>query len=107
MESATHRTEELWKAVLRLETPAEARRFFGDLLTTDEIDDLAKRWRAARLLDAGASYAAIQAETSLSSRTVARISAWLKNGLGGYRLMLNRLSSHSHASHPPHRRSVS
>lgn len=94
----------LWEAVLALKTTSEAQKFFGDLLTTDEITDIAKRWQVARMLDAGASYTAIQRETALSTRTIARISSWLKEGLGGYRLMLARMNAHHHTVHPPHRR---
>lgn len=106
MERATQRINELWGAILRLKTPAEARSFFGDLLTAEEIDDFAKRWQAARLLDAGVPYQQIQRETALSSRTVARISSWLKKGFGGYRLMLARLNTSHHTASPPHRRTA-
>lgn len=106
MERNAKRINELWEAVLRLKTSAEAGQFFGDLLTADEIDDFAKRWQAARLLDAGVPYQQIQRETALSSRTVARISSWLKEGFGGYRLMLARLGNSHHPASPPHRRSA-
>ncbi len=36
----------------------------------------------------------IVSKTGLSSTTVARISKWLKKGMGGYKLMLARLSNH-------------
>lgn len=87
------REQELWTAVLSLKTPAECQKFFGDLLTADEVVDFAKRWQVARMLFAGASYSTIQKETALSSRTIARISNWLKAGTGGYRLLLKRTDS--------------
>jgi TrpR-related protein YerC/YecD len=84
------RSEELFRAILSLRTPEEAARFLRDLLTESEIEDLADRWQAVRMLDRGEPYTAIIAATGLSSRTIARIAKWLRSGLGGYRLMLDR-----------------
>ena len=78
-------------------------------MTTDEVVDFAKRWQVARMLFAGASYATIQKETALSSRTVARISNWLKEGTGGYRLLLSRIDavdSHHPVLTSPRRRTA-
>jgi len=91
--TTSSREQELWTAILSLKTPAECQKFFGDLLTSDEVIDIAKRWQVARMLFAGASYVTIQKETALSSRTIARISNWLKEGTGGYRLLLKRVTA--------------
>lgn len=84
-------TESLYAAILSLENPDEARRFFRDLLTEEEIAEFSMRWKVARLLDEGIPYVAIQAKTGVSSTTVARISRWLNSGRDGYRLVLDRL----------------
>jgi len=84
----------LLEAVLRLDSLVEARRFFRDLMTEDEIKMIVDRWRVARMLHNGQSYRQIESETGLSSRTIARISHWLKSGKGGYRHML----THHHHS---------
>lgn len=89
---------ELYQAVLSLKNLDEARRFFRDLLTEEEILEFSKRWQVARLLDADVPYSAIQKQTDMSSTTIARISKWLRSGMGGYALVLKRLGSH-HA-HP-------
>ena len=78
----------LLETVLRLESVREARRFFRDLMTEDEIRMIVERWRVARMLHDGRSYREIEAETGASSRTIARISRWLREGKGGYRRML-------------------
>jgi len=83
-------SEQLFQAILALRTPEEAASFLRDLLTESEIRDLSDRWLAVRMLDRGETYAAIIAATGLSSRTIARIAKWLRSGLGGYRLMLDR-----------------
>lgn len=84
-------TEYLFKSILRLENIGEAKRFFRDLLTEEELIEFGKRWQAAQMLDKNISYETIVEETGLSSRTVARISKWLNKGMGGYKLMLKRI----------------
>ncbi len=86
--------EALFDAILSIESQEEAKAFFRDLLTESEIQEFALRWKAARMLSDGIPYATIQAETGLSSRTVARISKWLTSGMDGYKLVLNRVHHH-------------
>ena len=78
------------KAVLLLGSMDEAKNFLRDLLTEPEITELAKRWKAARMLSAGIPYTQIERETGLSSATIARVSRWLREGSGGYQMMLER-----------------
>jgi len=88
-------TTDLYKAILKLQDLDEARRFFRDLLTEQEIIEFSKRWQTARMLDAKKPYSEIEEETGLSSATVARISKWLNNGCGGYRSLLNKIHQHN------------
>ena len=87
-------TDDLLRAVLALKNLKEARQFFRDLLTEPELLEFGRRWQAAQMLEAKVPYSEIVSKTGLSSTTVARISKWLNNGLGGYKLMLARLNSH-------------
>lgn len=80
------------RAILALETGSQARRFFRDLLTESELVEFGNRWKAARMLEKNIKYTEIEKETGLSSTTVARVSKWLNNGKGGYKLMLQRLN---------------
>ena len=41
-------TDALLNAILRLETPEEAERFFRDLCTLKELHDMGQRWAVAR-----------------------------------------------------------
>lgn len=91
--SKIHR--ELISALLGIDDERQMTRFLRDLLTEAELDDIAKRWQAALLLDQGVSYRTIISRTGLSSTTVARISKWLQEGTGGYRLALKRRASTS------------
>ncbi|MCC6323221.1 DNA-binding transcriptional regulator [Candidatus Nomurabacteria bacterium] len=92
---------QLLNAVLALESKDETRRFLRDLMTEGEIEEFAKRLEAARLLSTDTQYSAIIESTGLSSTTIARISKWLKGSLGGYRLILSRISNSSLHHHNP------
>jgi TrpR-related protein YerC/YecD len=85
--------DDLYGAVTRLENLDECRRFFRDLLTETEIREFAERWKVARMLSQGVPYTTIEAETGLSSRTIARVHKWLKQGKGGYTMMLRRIQA--------------
>ena len=82
--------KELITALLSLKSEKELYLFLRDLLSDSELTEISKRWKAARMLENGESYPVIIAQTGLSSTTVARISRWLKQGAGGYRLAIER-----------------
>lgn len=82
---------ELIKAIILLNNPNEAARFFRDLLTEKELVEFGNRWKTARMLAENIKYTEIEKETGLSSTTIARVSNWLNNGRGGYGLILKRL----------------
>jgi len=94
-------SEDLFRAILTLNTLSEAKRFFRDLLTENEIIEFATRWQAAQMLANDVPYSQIEKETRLSSTTVARISKWLNSGMGGYKLILNRLHHRHHDTTSP------
>jgi TrpR-related protein YerC/YecD len=82
--------DDLYKAILSLRTVPEARRFFRDLLTDDELSMLSRRWQVVSMLSEGLHYREIEERTGMSSRTVARIARWFKQGPGGYQIALAR-----------------
>jgi len=84
-------TKNLYQAILKLKNPEEAQAFFRDLLTAKEITEMGKRFQAAKMLDSNIPYSIIEQQTGLSSTTIARISKWLNEGKGGYRLIIDRL----------------
>lgn len=91
MDAKRDDVDELYRVILMLETIQECRKFFGDLLTEHEIGEIVERWTVARMLTDGASYVEIESVTGASSRTIARVARWLKQGNGGYSLMLERI----------------
>lgn len=95
-------TKDLYKAILALRNNKECEKFLRDLLTEAEIKEFANRWRVAQMLDEKVQYEIIAKETGMSSTTIARISKWLNNGMGGYKLMLKRLKNNSNKNnHTP------
>lgn len=92
---SSRENKQLIEAVLALRNADEAKRFLRDLMTPEEIQEFANRLEAASLLAKDVQYNTITESTGLSSATIARIAKWLKGSLGGYRLILARLSNSS------------
>src|SRR4029453_1106677 len=82
----TQEITELCEAIASLRSPDEAGRFLRDLCTMSELEAMAHRWQAARLLDEGLPYQEISKRTHASTTTVTRVAHWLRYGEGGYRL---------------------
>ena len=81
----------LLRALVSLDDPTAALALLQDLCTPRELEDLSQRLEVARMLDAGVSFARIQAATGASATTVARVARCLKYGTGGYRRVLDVL----------------
>jgi TrpR-related protein YerC/YecD len=83
-------TASLMDAIVRLETRDEAARFFRDLCTRHELEEMSSRWEVVRRLGEGHSYRQIHDLTGVSTATITRIAQWLRHGTGGYREALER-----------------
>lgn len=84
-------TEELFKAVLKLETMEDCYRFFEDICTIKEIQSISQRLEVAKLLKTGKTYNEIEGKTGASAATISRINRCLHYGADGYKLILQRL----------------
>lgn len=82
--------KDLFTAFSKIDTPKEREIFFHDLLSPEEMKDIARRWKVAKMLDSGTSFAEIEEKTGMSSTTIARISKWMKDGYGGYQTMIDK-----------------
>lgn len=82
MISKTTRKDDLFKAVLKLETIDDCYKFFDDLCTIKEIDSMAQRIAAAKLLIEGKTYEQIIVATEISSATLSRVSKCVQYGKG-------------------------
>lgn len=93
MKRRTVPEEELYRAVLALESVDDCRRFFKDITTPAELRALAERWHVARLLDEGElSYREIHDETGVSTTTITRVARFLgQEPNQGYRRVLDRM----------------
>ena len=92
--------KQLIAGILALKNEDETRRFLRDLMTPGEITEFGKRLETACLLSQDVQYNAISENTGLSSATIARIAKWLDGSLGGYRLIISRLSKFSNHHSP-------
>lgn len=79
------------QAVLSLKTGEEVIKFFEDICTIREIQDITHRLEVARLLSEGRVFSEISRETGTSSATIGRVNKCLMYGPGGYKIVLERL----------------
>jgi TrpR-related protein YerC/YecD len=85
--------DNLFAAVLCLESLEECYRFFEDLCTVGELKSLSARLRAAIMLSEGKTYEEIERATKMSTATISRVKRFLHYGADGYKLVLSRLDS--------------
>ena len=85
--------DQLFRAILSLQSVEECYRFFHDLCTVGEIQSFAQRLEAARMLTLGYTYEEIVKKTGMSTATVSRIKRFLHYGADGYRLALERMEA--------------
>ncbi|MCI9673973.1 YerC/YecD family TrpR-related protein [Adlercreutzia muris] len=83
--------DDLLTVLAKLDEPDDVFALLEDLFTVREIRETSQRLLVARLLAAGKSYAAIEAETGASATTIARVSKCLSYGSGGYKRALEIL----------------
>jgi TrpR-related protein YerC/YecD len=86
----TPEIQDLLETIVTLRNRDEAERFFRDLCTVAELEAMAHRWEAAKLLDDRLPYLEVARRTGASTTTVTRVAHWLRHGEGGYRLALDR-----------------
>ena len=88
--------DQLFRAILSLQDLEECYRFFGDLLTVQELSAFAQRLQVAQMLSQGKTYETIRAEIATSSSTITRVNTELRYGSGGYKMVLERLKESEH-----------
>lgn len=81
----------LFRAILALQTPEECRNFLEDLCTMKEVEDMAQRLTAARMLLDGCTYEQIVRHVAISTATISRINRCIRYGSGGYKKILERM----------------
>ena len=87
MDNKEEKIEALYDLILSLENKELCRALFDDLCTEREIEKMAERVYAAKLLLAGNTYSQIMEKADISSATLSRVSRCVQYG-SGYTAML-------------------
>ena len=82
--------DELYNEILKISSIEEARSFFDDLCTYNELESMLQRIKAAKLLLNGETYTEVVEKTGISSATLSRVSKCIKHGDGGYKDIINK-----------------
>jgi TrpR-related protein YerC/YecD len=88
---ASLHSKDLLKAFLSLHDEEEAKSFFRDLMTEKEIAEFDMRWEVAKLLDEGKTFTEIEQLLGITAKPITRVNKWLKEGTGGYKMMIERM----------------
>lgn len=86
----SQQVDELFDAILLLETKEECYRFFEDLCTIKEINSIAQRLEVAKLLTMKKTYTEIESKTGASTATISRVNRSLNYGVDGYKIILRK-----------------
>ena len=85
------KSDQLYKAILQLQTEEECYNFFQDLCTVSELRSMEQRFEVASLLDDGMIYNDILERTGASSATISRVNRSLSYGTGAYEALFTRI----------------
>ncbi len=78
---------ELYGLIASLKSADDCRDLFQDMCTNKEIEQMAQRIKAARLLLDGKTYNQVIEETEISSATLSRVSRCVQYGNGYSKLL--------------------
>ena len=76
------KTQALYELIASIDDPERIRALFDDLCTRKEIENMAERVFAARLLLENNTYALVMEQCSISSATLSRVSRCVQYGTG-------------------------
>ena len=76
------RMEYLFQVIASLDDPEDCRMLFDDLCTVKEVENMAERLYAAKLLLEGNTYSQVMQRADISSATLSRVSRCVQYGKG-------------------------
>ncbi len=76
------RIDNLFKLIADIDDADACRALFDDLCTVKEIENMAERLHAAKLLMEGNTYAQVMTQSDISSATLSRVSRCVQYGKG-------------------------
>ena len=79
--------EALLQLIVSVDNMEDCRALFEDLCTVKEMENMAERVFAAKLLKEGKTYNQIMAESDISSATLSRVSRCVQYGKGYSKLL--------------------
>lgn len=87
----TDAVDQLFNAILCLQTREECYTFFEDLCTVNELLSLSQRYEVAAMLRNHKTYLEIAEKTGASTATISRVNRSLNYGNDGYNMIFERL----------------
>jgi len=78
---------QLYALLAETDDPQDLKALFDDLCTVKEIENMAERLHAAKLLMEGNTYNQVMAQADISSATLSRVSRCVQYGKGYSRLL--------------------
>jgi TrpR-related protein YerC/YecD len=85
--SKQQRMEYLYQVIASIENPEDCRVLFEDLCTVKEVENMAERLYAAKLLIEGNTYNQVMSQADISSATLSRVSRCVQYGKGYSKLI--------------------
>ncbi|MEF2836607.1 MAG: YerC/YecD family TrpR-related protein [Oscillospiraceae bacterium] len=82
-----NRMEQLYQLLAEIRNPEDIRALLDDLCTRKEVENMAERVFAAKLLMDGNTYNQVMAQADISSATLSRVSRCVQYGSGYSRLL--------------------
>ena len=82
-----NRMEQLYQLLAQISDPEDIRLLMDDLCTRKEVENMAERVFAARLLLEGNTYNQVMAQADISSATLSRVSRCVQYGSGYSKLL--------------------
>lgn len=83
--------DNLIKALVLIDNEEECKKLLDDICTIEELNKMAQRLEAAKLLLAGYTYEQVINETAISSTTLSRVSRCIQYGVGGYKTIIEKM----------------
>ena len=87
MEHKEEKVASLFRLILSLDNMEDCQSLFDDLCTRKELEKMAERIHAAKLLLQGKTYNQVIAESDISSATLSRVSRCVQYGKGYSKLL--------------------
>ena len=79
--------QQLFELITKIDNIDDCRALFDDLCTVKEVENMAERCHAAKLLIKGNTYNQVMSQADISSATLSRVSRCVQYGKGYSRLL--------------------